>query len=61
METISNVPSHITARKAYLKKMHRPQNKAFIRGASHGVSDQLRNKNVKDGQRWDVASQERKV
>ena len=42
-------------------KSHRPQNKTFIRGASPGVSDKLRDKNAIGGRRWDVATQERKV
>ena len=42
-------------------KSHRPQNKTFIRGASPGVSDELWDKNVIGGRRWDVATQERKV
>ena len=37
---------------------HRHQNKTFIRGASPGVSDELRNKNAIGWQRWDLATQE---
>ena len=42
-------------------KSHRPQNKTFIRGASPGVSDELRDINAIGGRRWNVAPQEQKV
>ena len=42
-------------------KSQRHQNKAFIKGASPGVSDELGDKNAIGGRRWDVATHERKV
>ena len=42
-------------------KSHRSQNKTFIRGVSPGVPYSLWNKQTIDWQRWNIATQERKV
>ena len=42
-------------------KLHSSQNKTLIRGESHGLSDELWDKNAIDGRRWDVSAPERKV
>ena len=42
-------------------KSRRPQNKAFIRGASPGIPYELWDKNTIGWQRWNIAAQERPV
>ena len=55
-QKILNALLSIPARESYWS-----QNKIFIRGASPGRSDAVRDKNAIGGLRWDAANRERKV